>query len=281
MKNSSLNSIRDTFDLTNQVAIITGGAGLLGRKHGEAVAELGGICILVDLEKSKVESVAQSIKKKYTSETFGWVANITSQKAVQKLKNRIMKKFGRRDILINNAANNPNLSKKRKTQWTRLEKFPLDIWEKDISVGLTGAFLCSQSFGSEMAKKGRGVILNIGSDLGIIGPDQRLYREKGVSEDKQPVKPVTYSVTKAGLIGLTRYLATYWADKGIRANLIAPGGVYVDQDPSFVKQLSKLIPLGRMAHQDEYKSAIAFLISDASSYMNGAVLSVDGGRTCW
>jgi NAD(P)-dependent dehydrogenase (short-subunit alcohol dehydrogenase family) len=281
MKNSSLNSIRDTFDLTNQVAIITGGAGLLGRKHGEAVAELGGICILVDLEKSKVESVAQSIKKKYTSETFGWVANITSQKAVQKLKNRIMKKFGRIDILINNAANNPNLSKKRKTQWTRLEKFPLDIWEKDISVGLTGAFLCSQSFGSEMAKKGRGVILNIGSDLGIIGPDQRLYREKGVSEDKQPVKPVTYSVTKAGLIGLTRYLATYWADKGLRANLIAPGGVYVDQDPSFVKQLSKLIPLGRMAHQDEYKSAIAFLISDASSYMNGAVLSVDGGRTCW
>jgi NAD(P)-dependent dehydrogenase (short-subunit alcohol dehydrogenase family) len=281
MKNSSLNSIRDTFDLTNQVAIITGGAGLLGRKHGEAVAELGGICILVDLEKSKVESVAQSIKKKYTSETFGWVANITSQKAVQKLKNRIMKKFGRIDILINNAANNPNFSKKRKTQWTRLEKFPLDIWEKDLSVGLTGAFLCSQSFGSEMAKKGRGVILNIGSDLGIIGPDQRLYREKGVSEDKQPVKPVTYSVTKAGLIGLTRYLATYWADKGIRANLIAPGGVYVDQDPSFVKQLSKLIPLGRMAHQDEYKSAIAFLISDASSYMNGAVLSVDGGRTCW
>ena len=281
MKNSSLNSIRDTFDLTNQVAIITGGAGLLGRKHGEAVAELGGICILVDLEKSKVESVAQSIKKKYTSETFGWVANITSQKAVQKLKNRIMKKFGRIDILINNAANNPNFSKKRKTQWTRLEKFPLDIWEKDLSVGLTGAFLCSQSFGSEMAKKGRGVILNIGSDLGIIGPDQRLYREKGVSEDKQPVKPVTYSVTKAGLIGLTRYLATYLADKGIRANLIAPGGVYVDQDPSFVKQLSKLIPLGRMAHQDEYKSAIAFLISDASSYMNGAVLSVDGGRTCW
>ena len=192
-----------------------------------------------------------------------------------------MKKFGRIDILINNAANNPNFSKKRKTQWTRLEKFPLDIWEKDLSVGLTGAFLCSQSFGSEMAKKGRGVILNIGSDLGIIGPDQRLYREKGVSEDKQPVKPVTYSVTKAGLIGLTRYLATYWADKGIRANLIAPGGVYVDQDPSFVKQLSKLIPLGRMAHQDEYKSAIAFLISDASSYMNGAVLSVDGGRTCW
>ena len=283
IKNPASKSIREAFDLTGWVAIITGGAGLLGRKHGEAVAEMGGMPILVDLDKTKVESAAKSIRKKYASETLGWVVDVTSQKAVQELKTKVIEKFGRIDILINNAANNPSVSNeiKSKGQWSRLENFPLDLWEKDLSVGLTGAFLCSQTFGSEMARAGSGVILNIGSDLGLIAPDQRLYRKEGLPPDEQPVKPVTYSVTKAGLVGLTRYLATYWADRGVRANLIAPGGVYTDQDQSFVEQLSKLIPLGRMAHQDEYKSAIAFLVSDASSYMNGAILSVDGGRTCW
>ena len=142
--------------------------------------------------------------------------------------------------------------------------------------------MCSKYFGFAISNNPYGgAIINISSDLGIIAPDQRLYKKKGIPSSEQPVKPVTYSVTKAGLIGLTRYLATYWADRGVRANLIAPGGVYIDQDKHFVRQLSKLIPLGRMAHQDEYKAAVAFLVSDASSYMNGAVLSVDGGRTSW
>ena len=282
-QNSVPRSIRESFDLTGRVAIITGGAGLLGCKHGEAVAEMRGLPILVDLDKTKVESAAENIKKKYGSEALGLVADITSQEAVEKLKVRIMEQFGRLDILINNAANNPSISSNAESseQWSRLEKFPLDIWEKDLSVGLTGAFLCSRTFGSEMARVRRGVILNIGSDLGLIAPDQRLYQKEGLSLDKQPVKPVTYSVVKAGLIGLTRYLATYWADRGVRANLIAPGGVYTDQDQHFVERLAKLIPMGRMARHDEYKSAIAFLISDASSYMNGAVLSIDGGRSCW
>ncbi len=283
IQNPASRSVREAFNLSGRVAIITGGAGLLGRKHGEAVAEMGGTPILVDLDKIKVESAAESIRKKYDPATFGWVADVTSQEAVEQLKARVMDRFGRLDILINNAANNPSMSNKvgSEGQWSRLENFPLDLWEKDLAVGLTGAFLCSRILGSEMARMGHGVILNIGSDLGLIAPDQRLYQKEGLSPDEQPVKPVTYSVTKAGLIGLTRYLATYWADRGVRANLIAPGGVYVDQDQHFVEKLSKLIPLGRMAYQDEYKSAIAFLISDASSYMNGAVLSVDGGRTCW
>jgi NAD(P)-dependent dehydrogenase (short-subunit alcohol dehydrogenase family) len=165
--------------------------------------------------------------------------------------------------------------------FSRFENFPMEQWASDIGVGLTGAFLCSQVFGVEMARRRRGVILNIASDLAVIGPDQRLYRKDGLSDDRQPAKPVTYSVVKSALIGLTRYLATYWADAGVRVNAISPGGVYDGQPADFVAKLTSLIPMGRMAAVDEYQGAVLFLVSDASSYMTGSNLVVDGGRTCW
>jgi NAD(P)-dependent dehydrogenase (short-subunit alcohol dehydrogenase family) len=146
------------------------------------------------------------------------------------------------DILINNAANNPKVENTAEINFSRFESFPLAQWEADLAVGLTGAFLCSQVLGTEMARRGRGVILNVASDLGLIAPDQRLYRQAGVSEHLQPVKPVTYSIVKSALIGLTRYLATYWAGSGVRANAICPGGVYNGQPDEFVARLSELIP---------------------------------------
>jgi NAD(P)-dependent dehydrogenase (short-subunit alcohol dehydrogenase family) len=206
--------------------------------------------------------------------------DITDEASLKETCNQIIQTFGRIDILINNAANNPKVEDGT-SSWSRLEIFPLDVWDDDIKVGLTAAFLCSRIFGAEMAKRRSGVIVNVASDLAIMAPDQRLYRVDGLPDDQQPVKPVTYSVVKAALLGLTRYLATYWSNENIRVNAISPGGVLNGQPEVFVNRVKELIPLGRMAARDEYQGAILFLCSDASSYMTGTNLVVDGGRTCW
>ena len=163
----------------------------------------------------------------------------------------------------------------------KLEYFSIDQWNLELNVGLTGAMLCSKLFGYEMAKIGKGVIVNISSDLGIISPDQRIYKIDGVENNKQEVKPITYSVIKHGLIGMTKYLSTYWVNDNVRCNTLSPGGIYAGQSDVFIKKLVDLIPMGRMANSNEYKAAIAFLVSDASSYMTGANLVVDGGRSIW
>jgi NAD(P)-dependent dehydrogenase (short-subunit alcohol dehydrogenase family) len=164
---------------------------------------------------------------------------------------------------------------------SRIENFSLSQWNQEISVGLTGAFLCSKIFGSEMANTNGGVILNIASDLSVISPDQRIYKVNGADDNNQPVKPITYSVIKTGLIGMTRYLATYWPNGLVRCNALSPGGVENMQSADFKKKLTSLIPAGRMAEANEYQSAIQFLCSDASSYMNGQNIIMDGGRSVW
>ena len=274
-------SVKERFDLSGRVAVITGGAGLLGVKHAEAIAEMGGIPLLVDIDGERSQAAAVKITDTFGVEAVGMQVDITEPDAVEKLLDDVLNKFNRIDILVNNAANNPKVDSSRTKNLTRLENFSLESWSADLAVGLTGAFLCSRVFGTEMAKNGKGVILNIASDLGIIAPDQRIYRQDGLSEDQQPVKPVTYSVVKHGLIGLTRYLSTYWCEQGVRVNALSPGGVRTNQDDVFLEKLTNLIPLGRMAHEDEYKAAVVFLVSDASSYMTGANLSIDGGRTAW
>jgi NAD(P)-dependent dehydrogenase (short-subunit alcohol dehydrogenase family) len=283
-KQNSITEARTTrvaalFDLTDRVAIITGGAGLLGYYHGAILAAAGAHVVLLDLPGANPQLRAKQLTEEYGSESLGIASDITSEASLDEARAQILGKFGRIDILINNAANNPKVEDGN-TTWSRLENFPLDVWEDDIRVGLTGAFLCSRFFGAEMAKRKSGVILNVASDLALIAPDQRLYRVDGLAEDQQPVKPVTYSVVKTGLIGLTRYLATYWSSANIRVNAISPGGVFNNQSDVFLSRLKQLIPMERMANRDEYQGAILFLCSDASSYMTGANLVIDGGRTC-
>jgi NAD(P)-dependent dehydrogenase (short-subunit alcohol dehydrogenase family) len=274
-------SVNKAFDLSGRVAIITGGAGLLGPQHAKAIAEAGGFPVLVDINKEEAVRKAGLISERYRVSSMGIGTDITKMDRVEAMSERVLKRFGRIDILINNAANDPKVKANEDRSWSRFEKFPIEMWNKDIAVGLTGAFLCSQVIGNEMAKRRGGVILNVSSDLGVIAPDQRIYLKKGVPVEKQSAKPVSYSVVKHGLIGLTKYLATYWADKNVRVNAISPGGVYTGQPAEFVHKLRNLIPLGRMAKKDEYEAAILFLVSDASSYMTGANLIIDGGRTCW
>jgi len=282
MHNANMMSLVDKFSLEGKVAIITGGAGLLGEKHAEAVAEFGGTPVLIDIDEKLADRKAIEINGIFSSDAIGIKCDITKKADIESVRDKLLRKFGRIDILINNAAVDPKIkSATVEKPWSRFEIFPEISWEQELAVGLKGAFLCSQVFGTEMAKKRKGVILNISSDLGIIAPDQRIYGKEGLPDDIKSVKPVTYSVIKHGLIGLTKYLATYWADKGTRVNALCPGGVYNNQPDDFVKKLTNLIPLGRMADIEEYKAAVLFLISEASSYMTGSVLVVDGGRTCW
>lgn len=274
-------NVLDTFKLDGRVAVITGGAGLLGIKHAEAVAEAGGIPVLWDIREDMVGECAVAIAEKNGVEAAGMAVDITDEASVAGGLHAVLENFGRVDILINNAARDPKVQATGGINTSRLENFPLDEWYGDIGVGLTGAFLCAKVLGNHMAENGGGVVLNVASDLGVIAPDQRIYRKDGLQDHEQPAKPVTYSVIKHGLIGLTRYLASYWAEKGVRVNAISPGGVYTNQPDDFVKKLTNLIPMGRMAHRDEYKAAVLFLVSEASSYMTGANVSIDGGRTCW
>ena len=275
--------VKDFFDLTGKVAIITGGAGLLGRKHAEAIAEAGGIPVIADIDSSGTAQACQDISRRYQMDCLGVVTDITRRQSIEALLTQVLERYKQVDILINNAAHNPKVEAEgnTETEWSRFENFPLDVWQGDLMVGLTGIFLCCQVIGSAMAARGGGVILNIASDLAVIAPDQRIYHKDGLTDDNQPVKPVTYSVVKSGLIGLTRYLATYWATKNIRVNAISPGGVYNGQSDEFVQKLTNLIPMGRMAQADEYKGAVLFLVSEASSYMTGGNLIIEGGRTVW
>jgi NAD(P)-dependent dehydrogenase (short-subunit alcohol dehydrogenase family) len=274
----------ERFNLETKTGLITGASGLLGQEHAAALLEAGACVVLTDISIDGLDRAKEKLAKNYQPDLIiTKVMDVTNRDNICRLSEYLIDQGIRVDILINNAAIDPKVDGEEGLKETsRLENFTIEQWNLQVGVGLTGAFLCSQIFGSKMAydRKG-GVILNIASDLSVFSPDQRLYRKDGRADEMQPVKPITYSVIKTGLIGLTRYLATYWASEGVRCNALSPGGIFNDQDDIFVQRLTDLIPLDRMAKPDEYQSAIQFLCSDASSYMNGQNIIMDGGRSVW
>jgi NAD(P)-dependent dehydrogenase (short-subunit alcohol dehydrogenase family) len=270
------------FDLRGKTALITGAAGLLGVEHAAALLESGATVVLTDIADPGLTAAKASLSHQADpGRVLTRVMDVSRPGAIRSVADELAAAGRRVDILVNNAAIDAKV-KGDGLEASRLENFPLDQWDLQIAVGLTGAFLCSQVFGSSMAEDGQGgVILNIASDLSVFSPDQRLYRKEGVPDAMQPVKPVSYSVIKAGLVGLTQYLATYWAERGVRANALSPGGVFTGQSEEFVRRLTTLIPMGRMAGRDEYRAAVQFLCSDASAYLNGQNIVMDGGRSVW
>ena len=269
------------FSLADRVIVITGAAGLLGQMHTRAVLDANGIPVLIDIDAGRLDILKNELKSNNQNARFlTFSKSITDKSQMEETLCNIIDKYGRIDGLVNNACNNPAMSDSTCGEG-RFESFTYEEWQADLGVGLYGALCCCQVFGEYMAEHGGGVIVNIVSDLGIIAPNQNLYRIDGNADKEQPKKPVTYSVVKWGLIGLTKYLSTYWVKENVRANAIALGGIYNNQSDIFLSRLKELIPMGRMASKDEYMGSIVYMLSDASSYMTGSVITVDGGRTAW
>jgi NAD(P)-dependent dehydrogenase (short-subunit alcohol dehydrogenase family) len=268
------------FSLEGRVAVITGGAGLLGVRHGEAIAAAGGVAVLADIRGGDAVARASEIAAAFGVPAMGIGCDVTRADSIESLLQTILDRFGRVDILVNNAANNPKVEAPGEG-FSRVERFSAEQWNADIAVGLTGPFLCAKVIGGALAKQKRGVIVNISSEYGVIAPDQRLYHDEALPADQQPVKPVTYTVVKAGLHGLTIYLATYWAHDGVRVNTITLGGVENGQPAGFLERATARIPMGRMAQPHDFQGALVYLCSDAAAFVTGANLVVDGGKTIW
>ena len=267
------------FDLTGRVALVTGGAGLLGQQFCRTLAEAGASVAVVDINQQAADSFADQLNQA-GHQALSIPTDITDPESVQDMVDKVLQKYKRLDILVNSAALDPKFDKEHASKQgaNAFENYPLEAWNQALGVNLTGMFLCSQAAVEPMLEQGNGVIINICSTYGLGGPDQRIYQREG-----QPpqYKPVTYTVTKAGVLGFTKYLATYYAGKNLRVNALTPGGVFNDHDDDFVEAYAARTVIGRMADKTEMNGALLFLASDASSYMTGANLIVDGGWTAW
>lgn len=267
------------FDLSGRVALLTGGAGLLGRQYTRTLLNAGARVLVADLDGDAALYEAAAAVADVGGEAIGQRVDVTQRQDVAAAIDAMLSRWGRLDILVNNAAIDPKTDRQGALSNT-FENFPLVLWQQSLDVNLTGAFLCAQAAGRVMVRAGRGVIVNVSSTYGIVAPDQRLYQRDGEGEQRQ-FKPASYAVTKAAVAHLTRYLAAYWGPSGIRVNTLTPHGVFNGHDAQFVRRYNSRTPIGRMARIDEMNGPLLFLVSDASSYMTGANLVVDGGWTAW
>jgi NAD(P)-dependent dehydrogenase (short-subunit alcohol dehydrogenase family) len=264
----------ELFSLKNKTAIVTGAVGLIGKKHCEALAEAGANVVVADIN----EETCVAFAKQLGDQHLGLKVDVTNKFSLEEARDKILAKYGTIDVLVNNAAindmfENPGLAK----ELSAFENYPLDSFRKSLDVNVTGVFLASQVFGTAMAEAGSGSIINLASTYGMVGPDQSIYRDKEGSQTF--FKSAVYPVTKGAVINFTRFLAAYWGNKGVRVNTLSPGGVENSQDDYFVKNYSAKTLLGRMAKSSDYQGALIFLASEASAYMTGANLVVDGGWT--
>ncbi|HTY01091.1 MAG TPA: SDR family oxidoreductase [Bacteroidota bacterium] len=268
------------FPLHGRIAIVTGALGLLGKQHCIALAEAGAHVVVTDLDQEACTRYAGELTARGVPRAEGYALDVTAPDSVQAVRDRILQDFGRIDILVNNAAINDMVEHPRTAaEDSRFEQYPLAQWQRSIDVNLTGTFLCSQVFGTVMAERGAGSIVNIASTYGIVAPDQSLYRNPDGSQ--RFFKSPSYPATKGAVIAFTRYLAAYWGPNGVRANCLSPGGVQNGQDEHFVMNYARRTQLGRMATPMDYRGAIVFLAGDDSAYMTGANLVVDGGWCAW
>jgi NAD(P)-dependent dehydrogenase (short-subunit alcohol dehydrogenase family) len=260
------------FDIKNKTIILTGASGFLGTEYSHALSKLDANLILVDYQNKKNKKLEIDLKKLYGTKPMSFDIDISNPDSVRELTSAVIKKYKKIDILINNATTNP---KNHPKYTAKFECYPLDLWQQYIDVNLTGLFLCTQEIGKIMSKQKNGVIVNVSSIYGNVGADQRIYGKKNMNT------PIAYAVTKGAILNFTRYVAAYWQKKNIRVNTLSLGGVFNNQDKAFIKNYSNKTMLGRMARNDEYIGALLFLISEASSYMTGTNLIVDGGWTAW
>lgn len=268
------------FSLNGRIAVVTGATGLLGRNHCEALAEAGASIVVTDLDQGACGELADALHARYGVPALPVHTNVVQKTSIEKLRDQVLANFGRIDILVNNAAINDMFENPAEAaDLSRFEIYPLALWEQSLAVNITGPFLCCQVLGSAMADQGKGSIINIASTYGIVAPDQSLYRRPDGTQAF--CKTPAYPVTKGALLSLTRFLAAYWGGCGVRVNALSPGGVENAQESYFVERYASRTPLQRMARPTDYKGAIVFLASDASSYMTGANLVVDGGWTIW
>ena len=275
-------TIQEKFDLTGHVAVVTGGVGLLGSEFCRTLAEAGAAVAVVDLNSAAATKVAEALAQA-GHKALAIPTDITQPESVNDMVEKVVSSFGRLDILVNSAALDPKFDPDAVSKGIapgNFEEYPLEQWNAALNVNLTGMFLVTQACVKQMLAQGKkGSIINICSTYGLNGPDQRIYRK---ADGSQPAfKPVYYTVTKAGVLGFTKYLSAYYMETEIRVNALTPGGVFNNHDETFVKNYSAKTILGRMARKDEMNGALLFLASEASSYMTGNNLVVDGGWTAW